>query len=60
MFDHATDKLISDTIDPDSRWYYYRLPRQEFYDYLAGHAQKVTDFENPSYGEIHVYRFTWK
>jgi hypothetical protein len=59
IIDQSLDILISDSIDPDSRWYQYHLPRAELLDYLSAHARLEASFPAAGYGPIQIYRIIW-
>jgi hypothetical protein len=59
VIDGGMNDLISDTIDPSSRWRNYHLPRAELFAYLEKHARRVAAFEADVYGPVKVYRLNW-
>jgi 4-amino-4-deoxy-L-arabinose transferase-like glycosyltransferase len=59
IIDRSLDILISDSIDPDSRWYQYHLPRAELFDYLTEHAHLEASLPAAGYGPIQIYRISW-
>ncbi len=59
VIDGGMNDLISDTIDPSSRWSNYRLSRAELFAYLEQHARLVAAFEADVYGPVRVYRLNW-
>jgi hypothetical protein len=59
VIDGGMNDLISDTIDPSSRWRNYHLPRAELFAYLEKHARLVAAFEADVYGPVRVYRLNW-
>ncbi len=59
VIDRGMNDLISDTIDPSSRWSNYHLPRAELFAYLEEHARQVAAFEADVYGPVSVYRLNW-
>jgi len=59
IIDQSLDILISDSIDPDSRWFQYHLPRAELLAFLEGHARLEASFPAAGYGPIRIYRILW-
>jgi hypothetical protein len=59
IIDKSLDILISDSIDPDSRWYQYHLPRAELLNYLKEHARLEASLPAAGYGPIQIYRISW-
>jgi hypothetical protein len=61
IVDREMQMRLSDTADPnvDLAYYYYHLPRTDFFRYLNDHATLIASFENDVYGPVQVYRFEW-
>jgi Dolichyl-phosphate-mannose-protein mannosyltransferase len=56
IIDPSIQTLISDQVDPSSRWYYYHLPEKELMDYLDHNATLVLDGKDESNLPIRIYR----
>lgn len=59
IIDQNMDDLITDHLDPSSRWVNYHLPREAFYAYLTTHADLVLHTRDAN-GPVQVYRLRWK
>ncbi|MDD5466181.1 MAG: glycosyltransferase family 39 protein [Anaerolineales bacterium] len=59
VIDGPMDDLISDSIDPASRWSHYSISRAELEAFLSEKAVRVALIEGTPYGAVQAYRIRW-
>lgn len=59
VIDGPMNDLISDSIDPASRWHHYSVSRLELEAFLSGNAERVASLEGTPYGAVQMYRLRW-
>jgi 4-amino-4-deoxy-L-arabinose transferase-like glycosyltransferase len=60
IIDSHLDSALADGIDPNSMWYPLRLPREEWYSFLADHGTLILDEPTDQNGIVRVYRLNWE
>ena len=60
IIDQGMRDLISDSIDPSSRWYNYHVSTSEMQQFLDRYSSHVDHVNSEIYGVVDIYHINWQ